>query len=82
MVVPGLLQSGLCTAVDLWVKSLAVPCGQAGVGRQRGTQKGGAGMQLADVAAVFCKLSYSWAWMGERGRAAKMGMKVLILPLL
>ena len=37
-------------------------------------------MKLADVAAAFCKLSYSWAWVGERGRAAKMGTMVLILP--
>lgn len=36
MVALGLLQFGLWTATDLWVKSLAVPGWQAGVGRQWG----------------------------------------------
>lgn len=69
----------LWTAADPWVKSLVV------LGRQSVRANNGAeavGMRLADVAAGFCKLSYSWAWVSKGDRAAKMGMKVsILLPL-
>lgn len=59
----GLRQAGQPT--DLWVKSLAV------LGRQPVWANDGArmteaiGLWLADMAAGFCKLSYSWAWVGK-----------------
>lgn len=65
----GLRQAGQPT--DLWVKSVAA------LGRQPVWANDGArmteaiGLWLADMAAGFCKLSYSWAWVGKGAERLK-----------
>lgn len=67
--------------IDLWVESLAVLDKLSVRANEWGAWKTETikGLRLADMAAGFCKLSYSQAWMGKE---AKTGMNLLILLLL
>lgn len=68
-------------SADLWVESPALLGRQSVWANDRAQKTEAVELWLADIAAGFCKLSYSQTWLTKGGRVAKTGMNLLILLL-